>query len=73
MIVLFNFFHNLANIPIWRFNIFLTLVSGFVNNSILMKFNERKDNQDIYIVKVGTWRALVAITDEVMENILTLS
>ena len=37
------------------------------------KLNESKPNQHIYIVKVDTWRALVSVTDQTMENLLTLS
>lgn len=40
---------------------------------IILKLNETRENQNIYIVKVDAWRALIAIDENGMENILTLS
>ena len=42
-------------------------------DKIHIKLNETKDGQNIYIVKVDSWRALIAIDENGMENILTLS
>ena len=44
-----------------------------IKENILLKLNEKRDNADIYIVKVGLWRALICVDTNSMENILTLS
>ncbi len=44
-----------------------------VKENIVVKLNETRDGQEIYIVKVGAWRALISIDENLMENILTLS
>ena len=48
----------------------------YVHDSLIKKIeklNEANDEQEIYIVKVGTWRALIAVSPDSRENILTLS
>lgn len=42
-------------------------------DKIHVKLNETKNGQNIYIVKVDSWRALIAVDENGMENILTLS
>ena len=43
------------------------------DTNITLFENEEKENEVVYIVKVGSWRALISIKNDSMENILTLS
>jgi len=40
--------------------------------NIHVRFNERRENKDIYLVQIGSWRALIGITDKNMQLLLTL-
>ncbi|MCR4881059.1 MAG: hypothetical protein K6A44_03810 [bacterium] len=42
------------------------------SNKIILKHNEKRANDDIYITKVGSWRALVSVSKDNVKNILTL-
>ncbi len=44
-----------------------------LGKNIVLKLNESNVEQDIYIVKVGKWRALLGVSADSMEHILTLS
>ena len=39
---------------------------------IILKHNEKRAKDDVYIAKVGTWRALLSVSKDSVKNILTL-
>ena len=41
-------------------------------DKIILKLNEKRENDDVYLVKVGHWRALVGVSQDNIKNIMTL-
>ena len=41
-------------------------------DKIVLKLNEKREKDDVYLVKVGQWRALVGVSQDNIKNIMTL-